>query len=305
MSSRHSDEGPLARDAADELLDKLLEDADADLHAAIDNVVDLNSGLVRIVGSDRMARTSGSERPTIRACSVVKPGGRTGFRSALSRCWAALLLVGDMLLRISMGRGVPLAKPVLSHHDHQFFIRMVTTEYSVAHRESLTEVYHRIDLLIGGLGGIHGLADNPQQQDVVHLCAGRLASFRKGLENGEISRDEANEIISGVQLTFRNMFGRRRVGYAWIPNAIASLLVSSLVPLAEMERWTISAYVMGALGFMLSISFWLSLEGTVYGSKRRMQIMNIDGELTGLRRVVHRLFDDADDLDFDRSNLPC
>jgi hypothetical protein len=94
MSSRHSDEEPLARDAADELLDALLKDADVDLHAAIYSVVDLDSGLIRIVGTDRIARCAyGSEGSTIRANSIGKPSGRMHFRSALTQYWTFLLLI--------------------------------------------------------------------------------------------------------------------------------------------------------------------------------------------------------------------
>jgi hypothetical protein len=307
MSSRHSDEEPLARDAADELLDALLKDADVDLHAAIYSVVDLDSGLIRIVGTDRTARCAyGSEGSTIRANSIGEPSGRMRFRSALTQYWTLLLLIIGDVLQAFRRRGARWVKSVLLHHDFQF---VGAPEYNFAHRAPLAEVRYRIDLLIGKLGGIRGLVDDSQRQRVVHFCVGRLAYLRKGLEDGEVSRDEANEIISNVQVSFRrSLLENRWVDYLGLVRtfgSVVSLSAVTLSALAHSAQWTnVWYYLICTLSFLVSIPLWFSPDIIVL-SRRGKQLVNIDSELAGLRRVVRRLFDDADDLDFDRSNLPC
>lgn len=304
MSTRHSDEEPFAYDAADELLDKLLMNVDADLDAAISKIIDLDAGLATAVGSDQAIPTSGSERSIAVNASVPKT-----FELLRSRWWAALALVGGVLAGTVKGLAVFVVYiRRFSRHDLSLGSIVGAGNSDIPYRESLAEARRRIDVLMGSLGGIYGLANTSTQQYTVQACVSRLAVFRRTLEDGEISRDEAKETIADIQLTFRKAFKHRRTATTpGISVCVVTLVAFSLaLKLNELVQWRLVALISCVLLFVLSgsvfvfaDSLWHKLE-----KRERAQFAKIDNEFSGLRRVVHRLFDDADDLDFDRTGLP-
>jgi hypothetical protein len=193
-----------------------------------------------------------------------------------------------------------------STHD---FLISVHIESSASRRESLAEVCHQIDILATSLTEIYRLANNLEQRQVTVFCVRRLGSFRKALENGEVTRDEAEEVVADVQQRLQATFRARPVSltsYVTYLTATGAGAFSLLVSFWHITRINSSALLLGGLSIfcslVISIYFHLSSEGRL--AQKRVSFTKIDSDLAGLKRVVHRLFDDADDLDFDRSGLP-
>jgi hypothetical protein len=300
MSTHRSDEEALAHDAADEFLNTILEDADVDLHAAIAKVVNLDVGLAAIIGSDRVVPTSTSGRPNAHTPSRVKSNVRATSRSLLFQWWTNVLLAVGVLRHAFT--------KIFDFSTHDFLIS-VHIESSASRRESLAEVCHQIDILATSLTEIYRLANNLEQRQVTVFCVRRLGSFRKALENGEVTRDEAEEVVADVQQRLQATFRARPVSltsYVTYLTATGAGAFSLLVSFWHITRINSSALLLGGLSIfcslVISIYFHLSSEGRL--AQKRVSFTKIDSDLAGLKRVVHRLFDDADDLDFDRSGLP-
>lgn len=290
MSTRHSDEEPIAHNAADELLDELLAGADADLHAALGDVVDLDAGLTAIVGSH------GSKRPVTHArpirSDVVKDS-----RLVPPRRRPRLLTCGGLVRGIIdlITFWVKLVPPKWCH------AAISTTTVFSSRRQSLAGVLDQINALVDSLTKINRFAIVPKRRRNMQSCATRLVSLRKDLEDGEISRDEAKKVIAGVKLTLEMALKQQR-------SLRVSLPYFSTFPIGvALGIFTIYT---GQLSYLFYATFGslviLQLAMVEKSKSRKMGgLSKIYGKLTCLGRAVDRLFDDADDRDRDWSNLPC
>jgi hypothetical protein len=311
MSTQRSDEEPLAHDAADEFLNIVLEDADVDLHTAIAKAVNLDAGLAAIIGPDRIVPTSASGQPNTNTPPRAESNIRiTSSRSILFQWWTNVLLAlraFRKLFEFSTNRSACVWYRPTSTHDSHIQVH-IEIGNSTSQRQSLAAVYQQIGVLAASLAEVRELADSQKQRDIVLFCAARLGSFRKTLENGEVTRDEAEKAIADVQQCLKATFGDRPINLTsnlMYPIATVGVVASSFMIVSDITRMNFSL-VFSGLGMLnllaLFIYFYLFSGGRL--TKKRARLTKIDRDLAGLKRVVHRLFDDADDLDFDRSGLP-
>jgi hypothetical protein len=287
MSTRLPDREPVAHDAADGLLDKLLADADEDLRAALGDVIDLDAGLTAIVGSHGFERT-------IVGPDVVGDSGLIPPRRRPRWLFPRLVraFVGFTALWVKL---LPLKRSDMT------MIPIATGRSP--RRQSLARVFDQVNSVVNILTKLNRSAIGSKQRRSIRECVVLLVYLCEKLKDGNVTRDEVKEIIAKIQRTLKAALAQRSLHAEVAYYSLLIMTVAAAGFASATHSWTTwAALALTILQFVIivRIESRMKLE-----SKKGGKFSKIYSKLASLERTVDRLFDDTDDRDRNWSNLPC